>query len=268
MEEENVKEGALAEQIGGTHYKGLKIEPVELWAALDLNAFQGSIVKYVMRYKDKNGKQDLLKAKHYIEYIKQLTPKAFTPDTKEAAEYLERFIKENELSEAIEGIIVDVVYEDYDNALIWINGLISEYNEFPLATAAFNELGDRNNMIEKEDDDNSVTLLKPLVLPKGTSLNQFKEVVETINKEVDDYYYRIPDIEEFRIGYNFEHFDQSSNEWKTILLTKEMIFQVLYFPFSDKSVSFMKYIDDELKANRIRKMYSAFDKLPEWERLG
>ena len=84
MEEENVKEGALAEQIGGTHYKGLKIEPVELWAALDLNAFQGSIIKYVMRYKDKNGKQDLLKAKHYIDYIKQFTPKAFTPDTKEA----------------------------------------------------------------------------------------------------------------------------------------------------------------------------------------
>ena len=257
------KEGALAEQIGGNHYKGLKIEPVELWAALDLNAFQGSIVKYVMRYKDKNGKQDLLKAKHYIEYIKQLTPKTFTPDTKEAAEYLEKFIKENELSEAIEGVIVDVVYEDYDNALIWINGLISEYNEFPVATAAFNELGDRNNMIEKEDDVNAVTLLKPLVLPKGVVLDQFKEVVKTINSEADTHYYRTPNIEEFGIGYNFEHFDQSSNEWKPVLLTKEMIFQVLYFPFSDKSVSFMKYIDDELKANRIRKMYSTFDKLPE-----
>lgn len=270
MEEEDKKEkeGALAEQIGGTHYKGLKIEPVELWAALDLNAFQGSIVKYVMRYKDKNGKQDLLKAKHYIDYIKQFTPKTFTPDTKEAADYLDRFIKENELSGKVKDIIVDVVYEDYDDALLKIDEIIDEYTSFKLATEAFTELGDRNNMIEKEDDDNSVTLLKPLVLPKGTSLNQFKEVVETINKEADDYYYRIPDIEEFRIGYNFEHFDQSSNEWKTILLTKEMIFQVLYFPFSDKSVSFMKYIDDELKANRIRKMYSSFDKLPEWERLG
>lgn len=266
---EKIKEkSALDEQVGGDHYRKLVVQPVEFISAINANFFQGNVIKYVTRYKDKNGEQDLLKAKHYIDFIKQFTPKTFTPDTKEAADYLDRFIKENELSGKVKDIIVDVVYEDYDDALLKIDEIIDEYTNFKLATEAFTELGDRNNMIEKEDDDNSVTLLKPLVLPKGASLNQFKEVVETINKEADDYYYRIPDIEEFRIGYNFEHFDQSSNEWKTILLTKEMIFQVLYFPFSDKSVSFMKYIDDELKANRIRKMYSAFDKLPEWERWG
>ena len=254
MEEEDrkEKEGALAEQIGGNHYKGLKIEPVELWAALDLNAFQGSIVKYVMRYKDKNGKQDLLKAKHYIEYIKQLTPKTFTPDTKEAAEYLERFIKENELSEAIEGVIVDVVYEDYDNALIWINGLISEYNEFPVATAAFNELGDRNNMIEKEDDVNAVTLLKPLVLPKGVVLDQFKEVVKTINNEIDDNYYRIPDIEEFKIGYKYEQYDPMNEIWRPMEVTKEAMIQLVPSNHTRSVHSFMADIERYINIGRIR----------------
>ena len=246
------KEGALAEQIGGTHYKGLKIEPVELWAALDLNAFQGSIIKYVMRYKDKNGKQDLLKAKHYIEYIKQFTPKTFTPDTKEAAEYLERFIKENELSEAIEGVIVDVVYEDYDNALIWINGLISEYSEFPVVTAAFNELGDRNNMIEKEDDVNAVTLLKPLVLPKGVVLDQFKEVANAIEKEIDENYYRIPNIEEFRVGYEYEVYDAIGDRWHPVKLTKERMMQVLQYDWDNTPRSFISEIDRAIRRGCIR----------------
>lgn len=54
-------------EVGGTHYADMKIEPIELIEAFNLNFIQGSIVKYVSRYKNKNGVEDLKKALHYCE---------------------------------------------------------------------------------------------------------------------------------------------------------------------------------------------------------
>ena len=52
-------------EIGGTHYADMPIEPIELIEAFNLNFIQGSIIKYISRYKAKNGVQDLEKALHY-----------------------------------------------------------------------------------------------------------------------------------------------------------------------------------------------------------
>lgn len=54
-------------QVGGTHYKGRKVEHWDFAAANDLDYFQGQITKYVTRWKNKNGLQDLEKAKHFLE---------------------------------------------------------------------------------------------------------------------------------------------------------------------------------------------------------
>lgn len=48
-------------QVGGTHYAS-DYDPQMLCARLNLNFHQGSIVKYLHRHADKNGKQDLEKA--------------------------------------------------------------------------------------------------------------------------------------------------------------------------------------------------------------
>lgn len=56
-------------QVGGTHYKKYKIQPIEYTLGNNLNFCQGNIIKYVTRYKDKNGIQDLEKAKHYIDFL-------------------------------------------------------------------------------------------------------------------------------------------------------------------------------------------------------
>jgi len=53
---------AMAEQIGGDHYKNMKIQPLEYSMANGLNACEHSVVKYVSRHRAKGGKQDLLKA--------------------------------------------------------------------------------------------------------------------------------------------------------------------------------------------------------------
>jgi hypothetical protein len=53
--------------------KKMKIQPYEFIAKNDLSFFQGNVVKYVCRYKNKNGIQDLEKIIHYCELeIKKL----------------------------------------------------------------------------------------------------------------------------------------------------------------------------------------------------
>lgn len=56
-------------QIGGTHYKKLKMQPTEFIFANNIPFIEGNIIKYVIRHKDKNGIEDLLKAKHYIDLL-------------------------------------------------------------------------------------------------------------------------------------------------------------------------------------------------------
>ena len=56
-------------QWGGNHYKD---KPIQVWdfiAANNLDYFQGNVVKYVSRYRDKGGLEDLKKARHYIDKI-------------------------------------------------------------------------------------------------------------------------------------------------------------------------------------------------------
>ena len=60
---------ALREQVGGNHYSKLSIQPVEYINANHLTYLQGNVIKYVTRYKDKNGVEDLQKAKHYIDLL-------------------------------------------------------------------------------------------------------------------------------------------------------------------------------------------------------
>ena len=61
----------LMQQYGGNHYKGLAIEPVEYAYKNNLDFFQGNVVKYITRFRDKNGLEDLKKAKHFIDLLIQ-----------------------------------------------------------------------------------------------------------------------------------------------------------------------------------------------------
>lgn len=63
--------GALGTQVGGDHYL-LPIQPVEYTFKNNLNFLQGNVVKYITRYKDKNGREDLEKVKHYVDLLIEL----------------------------------------------------------------------------------------------------------------------------------------------------------------------------------------------------
>ncbi|AUR83985.1 protein of unknown function DUF3310 [Vibrio phage 1.046.O._10N.286.52.E3] len=65
-------QAATDRQIGGDHYKSLKIQPIEYIDANNLPYLEGNVVKYVTRHASKNGVQDIDKAIHYLELIKQM----------------------------------------------------------------------------------------------------------------------------------------------------------------------------------------------------
>lgn len=71
MKYDNSKDNnsAFGKQIAGNHYSKLKIQPMEYNLANNLNYGQANAIKYVTRYKDKNGIEDLKKAIHCIQLL-------------------------------------------------------------------------------------------------------------------------------------------------------------------------------------------------------
>ena len=56
-------------QVGGNHYKKMKIQPSKFVIENELLFPEGSVIKYICRHRFKNGKEDLEKAVHFIEMI-------------------------------------------------------------------------------------------------------------------------------------------------------------------------------------------------------
>lgn len=59
----------LQRQEGGDHYKKQAIQPVEYIMANGTPYMEGNVIKYVSRWRDKGGLQDLKKAIHYLEML-------------------------------------------------------------------------------------------------------------------------------------------------------------------------------------------------------
>lgn len=66
---------ALDTQEGGNHYKDLAIQPVEFIHANQIPYMEGNVIKYVTRWRSKNGINDLRKARHYIDLLIELEEK-------------------------------------------------------------------------------------------------------------------------------------------------------------------------------------------------
>jgi hypothetical protein len=58
----------LSRQVGGNHYKRAH-QPWEIIEEWGLDYWAGNVVKYILRYKFKNGVEDLEKARHYLDYL-------------------------------------------------------------------------------------------------------------------------------------------------------------------------------------------------------
>lgn len=54
-------------QHGGDHYKGKAIQPWDYIEANNIPFLEGSAIKYLTRWRDKGGVEDLRKALHFIQ---------------------------------------------------------------------------------------------------------------------------------------------------------------------------------------------------------
>jgi len=62
----------LEKQIGGFHYSTYEIQPIEFIHKNEVPFIEANVIKYVMRHRSKNGVQDIDKAIHYLQLLKQL----------------------------------------------------------------------------------------------------------------------------------------------------------------------------------------------------
>ena len=63
---------ALQTQVGGSHYKGMRIQHVEFVHANNIPYIEANAIKYICRHRQKNGRQDIEKAIHYLQILLEL----------------------------------------------------------------------------------------------------------------------------------------------------------------------------------------------------
>jgi hypothetical protein len=104
-------------QVGGTHYRA-SYGHWDLAADVGLGYFEGSITKYIYRWRKKNGVQDVEKAIHYYEKLLRLyeenrvTQRTVRPNWQE---YFTRFSKEQQLSSEERTIFIALIsYQTYE----------------------------------------------------------------------------------------------------------------------------------------------------------
>lgn len=66
------KKSPLDVQVGGGHYKDMKIQPVEFITANNLDFLSGCIIKRICRWREKDGLKDLEKIKHEVDLLIEL----------------------------------------------------------------------------------------------------------------------------------------------------------------------------------------------------
>jgi hypothetical protein len=120
-----MENSALEIQIGGNHYKNLQMQPIVFITKANLDFIQGCIVKYISRYKDKNGKQDIEKCIHYAQLAIELLP--------DEKQYLNlglgySYARVNSLNKYQTNIVIAVLQRDFLSVIVNCKALIkAEY---------------------------------------------------------------------------------------------------------------------------------------------
>ena len=63
---------ALEKQVGGSHYKDFVIQPAEFIIKNKITGAEANVIKYVCRHRLKGGVEDIDKAIHFLELLKEL----------------------------------------------------------------------------------------------------------------------------------------------------------------------------------------------------
>ena len=119
---------ALDIQIGGSHYRNKGIQPIELIVALNLNFIEGNIVKYITRYKEKNGVQDIMKCIHYSQLAIELKCIRYNIDVHNNYALILQYIKTNDLCSVQTYVLNSCLQNDYEQVKLLCNEMVKNYN--------------------------------------------------------------------------------------------------------------------------------------------
>ena len=123
------------------HYKAKKVQLVLVFEPItilkDLPFCKGNAIKYVLRYKNKNGLEDLKKAEYYIKADHKIA-KPGNIETLVITEYLKKLLQTQKITKTEYKCIVDILINP-EKALIDVNQLMAEYGT-PLKEAVEDSL--------------------------------------------------------------------------------------------------------------------------------
>lgn len=125
MEKESLKR-----EVGGSHYKHFAVEPIEFIVSNNLDFVSGCLFKYLLRYKFKNGLEDLSKCLHYCDIALDLGITKSKP--KETRESLKYYLEECNITKDNQPDVVDALYcvidSDWSACKVHIESIIT--NEY------------------------------------------------------------------------------------------------------------------------------------------
>lgn len=113
-------------QIGGSHYKNYRIQPLDWALDNSINAAEFSILRYVLRYRDKNGLEDLDKAIHYAQILVRRDCIVINKDAKECVDW---FCNKNSLNGHQSAVLNALFDNDYVEVIAVLRMMRSEYEQ-------------------------------------------------------------------------------------------------------------------------------------------
>lgn len=133
------------------HYKSkgtvlvLEIEPITILK--DLPFCKGNAIKYVLRYKNKNGLEDLKKAEYYIKADQEIAKPGYI-ETLVITEYLKKLLQTQKINKIEYKCIIDILINP-EKAVADVNQLMAEYGT-PLKEAVEDSLKNQEQEQERK----------------------------------------------------------------------------------------------------------------------
>lgn len=122
-------------QVGGLHYKGADMEHWDLVLALGLGYFEGQATKYVMRWRKKNGVEDLKKSVHYLQKLRENVKSRVLASRDTGA--IERCLRANNIGHKEAAIIYAIcLWQDTLDLTVVINAIEAFIREVAEAVPA------------------------------------------------------------------------------------------------------------------------------------
>jgi len=100
---------ANAVQVGGDHYKASDNQPWDLISRHGIGFLEGSVIKYVSRWRGKNGREDLEKAHHFLMKIEEVEQEGYTPAGDCGPRVLNDYFLANEITDFRERIVISIM---------------------------------------------------------------------------------------------------------------------------------------------------------------